>query len=97
MQAFERVVLQAVHTAPPLPHADCEVPLAQVLPLQHPLLQVVGSHTQLPDDEQRCPLLHCGPLPQAHAPVAEQLSERVELQLAQDPALMPQWPCVGGS
>jgi hypothetical protein len=61
---------QVLHGPPPVPHMPCTLPGSQVEPLQHPSLQVVPSHTQLPP-EQCCPLEHAAPPPHVHAPVDE--------------------------
>lgn len=86
---------QVVHTAPPSPQADSEVPWAQLLPLQQPV-QLVVSQTQVPPVLQRSPNEHCGLLPHRQAPLDEQLSDRVLEHCWQLCAMVPQWPRVGG-
>jgi len=39
---------QDVQARPPLPHAEADVVVVQVLPLQQPVAQVDESQTQLP-------------------------------------------------
>lgn len=55
-------LVQLAHCAPPVPHADDEVPATQVPPWQQPLAQVDGPHD---GGETHCWLVH--DWPPAHA------------------------------
>jgi hypothetical protein len=82
---------QAVQFRPAEPHCAA-VGVVQVFPWQHPLAQLVGSHTQVPP-LQRWPAAQAGPLPQVHAP-AEHMSEAPS-QATQVSPPMPHWALVG--
>jgi hypothetical protein len=84
----------AVHTTPLSPQALTLLPLWQVLPLQQPL-QLLVSHTHTPF-WQRWPELQMGPVPQVHAPAAEQPSARVDEHELQLPPGGPQLERVCG-
>jgi hypothetical protein len=94
VQLSARLELQLVQVPPSAPQLLVEVPDEQLLPLQQPA-QLVGSHTQLPD-EQCWPVEQAPFVPHLQVPVAEQLSAvRVE-QLVQLLALAPQAASVAG-
>ncbi len=77
MHRSASVALHAAHVPPALPQLIAVLPGSHVLPLQHPLTQLVASHTQLPAT-QRWPPVHAEPMPQRHTPLA-QLSAVVAL------------------
>jgi len=76
--------LQAPPLAPQLPSEG----VLHALPLQQPLAHEVASQTHAPL-KQRWPLAHGGPLPQAHAPLVEQVSAFVRSQALQAAAPIP--------
>lgn len=80
---------QLAHALPPLPQAPAVLPARHMLPLQQPVPQETPSHTQDPL-RQRWPELHAPPVPQTHAPAAEQLSAAPAGQAAQAAPAAPQ-------
>jgi len=70
------VAPHATHAEPAFPHAVVASVVVHVDPEQHPLAHDVASQTQAPP-EQTWPALHAAPVPQAHAPEAEQRSDFV--------------------
>ena len=68
---------------PAVPHCDVLVPVAQLVPLQHPLHDEV-SQTQLPA-EQRCPGLHALPVPQRQTPLVHRSARNVSHALHSAP------------
>ena len=89
------VELQVVQAAPPVPQALSVLPVMQVEPLQHPLGQLVASHTQLLLTH-RCPVAHWELLPHRQLPDDEQLLARVLEQVVHELPLVPQSLSVGG-
>lgn len=94
VQLSARLPLQLAQVAPPVPQLVVEVPVEQLLPLQHPE-QLVASQMQLPA-EQRCPVEQALLVPQRQVPVAEQLSAVVAEQVVQLLALAPHEASVAG-
>lgn len=86
------IEVQALHIAPPAPHAWVVGGVTQVLPEQQPEVQLVESHTQLPL-EQRWPGAQAAFPPHLQVP-PEQLSALVPQALHALPPV-PQAPVVG--
>ena len=76
--------LQAPPLAPQLPSEG----MLHTLPLQQPFVHEVASQTHAPL-RQRWPLAHGGPLPQAQAPLVEQVSALVASQALHAAAPVP--------
>lgn len=80
--------VQAMHAAPPVPHADVALAV-QTLPAQQPVGQVIWSHTQAPA-LQRWPGPHAGLAPQTHEPPMSQALALVGSHEEQAAPLVPQ-------
>ncbi len=70
---------QTAHIAPPDPHAEAEVDVVHVVPLQHPDAHDVESQTHAPA-KHRCPAPQLGLVPHRHDPSAEHASAVVASQ-----------------
>jgi hypothetical protein len=91
-QVSEVVASQTLHAFPEAPHAESESVVVQVPlvpPAQHPDGHDLTSQTHVPD-EQICPGSQGGLPPQAHAPVAVQVSATVLSHETHVPPAAPQ-------
>src|SRR5262245_31736592 len=77
---------QATQAAPPVPQFCFAVPGSQVVPLQHPVEQLVALQTQAP--LTHCwPMAHGAPMPQAHIPIELHVSDWMPQLTQADPAI----------
>lgn len=81
--------LHGQHVCPAVPHSDGKLVERQVLPWQHPMGQLVASHTHAPPT-QRWPAPHAALTPQRHWPLALHVSAFDVSHAVHVPPMVPQ-------